>query len=140
MSRGFTRTSNVSFIITYLYFGILAALFAGVMSFIHSSFRPTKLSNPGVAAYHVPAALELYPLQGLSPSPVPAAAADAELEPASNLTAASTEPVQPEPARKSPAPKKGKQTAARVREPPVQYLMTPAQFHSYGYVGPGERR
>jgi hypothetical protein len=59
---------------------------------------------------------------------VSAVAANAELQPASNLTAASTELAQPEPARKSPARKKSEQTASRLRDPPVQYLTTPAQF------------
>jgi hypothetical protein len=140
MSRGLARESNVSVIITYLYLGIVAALLAGVASFIHTSFQPTRLPNPGVAAYHVPAALEHYPPPRLYSSPVPEVAADAELQPASSLTAESTEPVQREPARKSPARKKSKQTASRLRDPPAQYLMTPTQFHSYGYVGPGERR
>ena len=140
MSRGLARESNVSVIITYLYLGILAALLAGVASFIHTSFQPTRLPNPGAAVYHVPAALELYPPPGLYSSPAPEVAADAEPQPASSLTAASTEPVQREPAPKSPARKKSKQTASRLRDPPVQYSMTPAQFHSYGYAGPGERR
>jgi hypothetical protein len=140
MSRGLARDSNVSVIITYLYLGVLAALVAGVVSFIVTSFQPTRLLNPGVAAYHVPAALELYPPPRLSSSPVPEIAADAELQPGSSLSAASTELAQPEPARKRPARNKSKQTAPRLRDPPALYSMTPAQFHSYGYVGPGERR
>jgi hypothetical protein len=126
--------------VTYLYLGILVALLAGVASYIHTSFRPTRLSNPGVAAYQVPATLELYPPPPLYSSPVPEIAADAELQPASRLTAASTEPAQPEPARQSPVRKKSTQTESRLRDPPARYWMTPAQFHSYGYVGPGERR
>ena len=99
------------------------------------------LSNPGVAAYHVPVALELYPPPGLYySSPAPEIDADAEPPPVSSVTAASIEPVKREPAPKGPAPKKRKQTASRLRGPPVQYSMTPAQFHSYGYAGPGERR
>jgi hypothetical protein len=140
MSRGLARKSSVSIIIIYLYLGILAALFAGVVSFIHASFQPTRLPNPGVAAYKVPAALELYPPPRRYSSPAPEIDADAEPQPVSNLTAASTEAVQPEPARKSPVPKKRKQTATRLRGPPAQYSMTPTQFFSYGYVGPGERR
>ena len=140
MSRGLARESSVSVIITYLYLGILAALFAGVASFIHSSFQPTRLPNPGVAAYHVPAALELYPPPRLYSSPAPEITDDVKLQPASSVTAASIEQVNREPAPKSPAPKKRKQTASRLRGPPVQYSMTPTQFLSYGYVGPGERR
>jgi hypothetical protein len=118
----------------------LAALLAGVASFVHTSFQPTRLPNPGVSAYHVPAALELYPPPRHYSSPVLEVDADAELPPASSLAAASTEPVQREPARKSPAPKKSKRTASRLRDPPARYLMTYSQFHSYGYFGPGERR
>jgi hypothetical protein len=139
MSRGLARESSVSVIITYLYLGILAALFAGIASFIHTSFQPTRLPNPGVPAYHVPAALEFYPPPRLYSSPAPEVTADADLQPASSVTAAATEPVKREPAPKSPAPKKRKQTASRPRAPPAQYLMTPTQFHSYAYVGPGER-
>jgi len=124
----------------YLHLGILAALLAGVASLIHASFQPTRLPNLGVAAYHVPAALELYPPPRLYSSPAPEVAADVELQPASSLAATSTESVQREPARKSPARKKSNQTASRLRDPRAQYLMTPTQFHSYGYVGPGERR
>ncbi len=140
MSRGLTRKGNVSVIVSYLYLGGLAALLAGVAWFIHASFQPTKLSNPGLAAYHVPAALELYPPPPLYSSPVPEVAADAELQPASSLTAAANALAQSEPARKSPARKKSKQTAARLRDAPARYVMTPTQFNSYGYVGPGERR
>jgi len=140
MSRGLARKSSVSVILTYLYLGFLAALLAGGASFIHASFQPTKLSNPGVAAYHVPPALELYPLPRLYSSPAPEVADDAELQPASSLAAASIEPVQGEPARKGPTRKKSKQAASRLRDPPARYVMTPSQFYSYGYVGPGERR
>jgi hypothetical protein len=140
MSRGLARESSVSVVITYLYLGILAALFAGVVSFIHSSFQPIKLANPGMAAYHVPAALELYPPPRLYSSPAPEIDGDAEPQPASSNAAASTEPAQREPAPKSTAPKKRKQTASRLRGPPAPYYsMTPAQFFSYGYAGPGER-
>jgi hypothetical protein len=145
MSRGLDRESSVSVILTYLYFGILAAFLAGIASFIHASFQPTRLPNPGVAAYHVPAKLEVYPPRRFDSSPAPEVA-DVEPQPASSLSATATAPAQPEPARKSPARKKSKQIASRLRAPaaqylpPAQYPMTPAQFHSYGYVGPGERR
>jgi len=139
MSRGLAGKSNVSVIITCVYLGVLAALLVGFASFVHTSFQPTKLSNPGVAALHLPAALALYPPPRLSYSPMLEAAADAELQSASRMAAA--EAVQREPAGKSPAPKMSKQTASRHRDPlPAQYVMTPTQFHSYGYVGPGERR
>ncbi len=140
MSRGSARERNVSVIITYLYLGFMAALLTGIAAFIHASFQPTRLQNPGVAAYHMPAALELYPPPRLYSSPTPEINADAEPQSASSVTAASTEPAQTEPARKSPARNKSKQTASRLRDPPALYSMTPAQFHSYGYVGPGERR
>jgi hypothetical protein len=140
MSRGSARESSASAIIAYPYLGILAALFAGVGSFIHSSFQPISLPNPGVAAYHVPAALKLYPPPRLYSSPAPEIVADADLQPASSMSAAATEPVKREPAPKSPALMKRKQTASRLRGPPVRYSMTPTQFLSYGYVGPGERR
>jgi hypothetical protein len=139
MARGLARESSVSVIITYLYLGILVALFAGIVSFIHNSFQPISLPNPGVAAYHVPAAVELYPPPRLYSSPAPEIDANAEPPPASSVTTASTEPAQREPAPKSPAPKKHKQTASRLRAPPAQYSMTPGQFFSFGYVGPGER-
>ncbi len=137
MSRGFAKTSSVSAIIAYVYLGILAALLVGFASFVRTSFQPTTLSNPGVAAYQVPAALALYPPPRLYSSPVPEVAADAELQPASSPAVA--EAVQREPAGKGPTRKKSKQAASRLRDPPAQYVMTPTQFHSYGYVGPGER-
>jgi hypothetical protein len=138
MSRGLARKSNVSVVITYVYLGMLAALFVGFASFVHASFQPTRLPNPGVAAYHVPAALALYPSPPLYSSPAPEMAADADLQPASSPTVA--EAVQREPAGKSPARKKSKRTASRLRDRPAQYVMTPTQFQSYGYVRPGERR
>jgi hypothetical protein len=136
MSRGLPRESSVSIIITYLYLGILAALFASVASFIHTSFQPTRLPNPGVAAYHVPAPLALYPLPRVYSSPGPEVAADAELQPASSLTSASNQQVEREPSPKGPAPKKSKQTASSPRDPRNQYFMTYTQFHSYGYFRP----
>jgi hypothetical protein len=136
MPRGLPRESSASIIISYLYFGILAALLAGVTSFIHTSFQPARLPNPGVAAYHVPAALALYPLPRVYSSPAPEVAADAELQPALSLTSASTQQVQREPSPKSPAPKKSKQSASRPRDPRNQYFMTFTQFHSYGYFRP----
>jgi hypothetical protein len=136
MSRGLTRESSVSVIITYLYLGILAALFAGGASVIYTSFQPTRLPNPGVAAYHVPAALELYPLPRPYSSPAPEVAADAELQPALSVTGTATGQVQREPSPQGPAPKKSKQTASRPRDPRDQFFMTYTQFHSYGYFRP----
>ena len=137
MSRGLTRESSVSVIITYLYLGILAALFVGGASFIYASFQPTRLPNPGVAAYHVTAALEFYPPPRLYSSPTPEVAADAELQPALSVTGASTQQVQHDPSPKGRAPKKSKQTASRPSDPRNQYFMTYTQFHSYGYFQPG---
>jgi hypothetical protein len=138
MSRGLAGKSNVSVIITYVYIGSLAALLVGFAAFVRTSFQPTRLANPGVAAFHVSAALAVYPPPPLYSSPVPEVAADAELQAASSATVA--EAVQREPAGKSPARKKSKRTASRLRDRPAQYVMTPSQFQSYGYVGPGERR
>jgi hypothetical protein len=136
MSRGLPRESSVSIITTYLYLGILAALFAGVASFIYASFQPTRLLNAGVAAYHVPAALALYPPPRLYSSLAPEVAADADRQPALSVTSAFARQLQREPSPKGPAPKKSKQTASRSRDPRNQYFMTYTQFHSYGYFRP----
>jgi hypothetical protein len=140
MSRGLSRESSVSIITTYLYLGILAALLAGVASFIHTSFQPTRLPNPGVSAYDVPAALAVYPPPRLYSSPALKVAADAEVQPVSSATVTPTQQIQREPSPKGPAQKKSKQTASRPRDPPNQYFMTYTQFHSYGYSGLGYRR
>jgi hypothetical protein len=136
MSRGLTKESSPSVIITYLYCGVLMAVFAGVVSFIYTSFQPTRLPNPGLAAYHVPAALALYPLPRPYSSPAPEVAADAKLQPAVSITGAATEQLQRENSPKGSAPKKGKRAASRPRNPSNQYFMTYTQFHSYGYFRP----
>jgi hypothetical protein len=140
MSRGLPKENSVSIIITYLYLGILAAFLAGAASFIHTSFQPTRLPNPGVAAHDVPAALTVYPPPRLYSSPALEVAAEAEVQPVSTATVAPTQQIQREPSAKGPAPKKSKQTASRPRDPPNQYFMTYTQFHSYGYSGLGYRR
>jgi hypothetical protein len=113
MSRGLRRESGVSITITCLYLGILAAIFSGIASFIYASLQPTRLPNPGMAAYRVSTALTLYPLPPLYASPAPEFAADADPQPLLSATGASEQQVQRGESPKGPAPKKSKQTASR---------------------------
>ena len=138
MSRELRRESRVSITITCLYLGILAAIFAGIASFIYASFQPTRRPNPGMAAYRVSTALTLYPLPPLyaAPEPEPELEADADPQPLLTTTGASGQQVQRGETSKGPAPKKIKQTASRPHTLRNQYFVTNTQFHSYGYFRP----
>jgi hypothetical protein len=129
MSRGLPRQSSGSIIIgACLYFGALAALFTGVGWFVYTSFQPIRLSNPGVAAYHPPTAVELYPSPRLYLSPAPEVVAETQSERPPSITTASIRQIEP-------APKKSKPTASRPRDPRNPYLMTYAQS-PFGYFRP----
>jgi hypothetical protein len=136
MSRGLRRESGVSITITCLYLGFLAAIFAGIASFIYASFQPTRRPNPGVAAYGASTTLTLYPLLPLDASPAPELEADADPQPLLSTTGASGQQVQRGETSKGPAPKKSKQTASRPHALRNKYFMTNTQFHSYGYFRP----
>jgi hypothetical protein len=136
MSLGLRRDSGISIIITYLYRAIVAAIFVGIASFIYTSFQPTRLPNPGMTAYRVPAALVLYPLPSSYASPEPELAADADPLPVLSPTAVSGQQVQRGESPKGPAPKKSKQAASRPHALRNKYFMTNTQFHSYGYFRP----
>jgi hypothetical protein len=136
MSRGLRRDNGVSIVITYLYLTILAAIFAGITSFIYTSFQPTRLHNPGMTAYRVPATPAQHPVSSLDASPGPELAADADPQPVLSPTAASGQQVQRVESPKGPAPKKSKQTASRPHALRNKYFMTDTQFHSYGYFRP----
>jgi hypothetical protein len=136
MSRGLPRESRGSIVVTYLYLGALAAIFAGVAWSFFASFQPTRLPNPGLTAYHPPALLALYPPPRLYSSPAPEIVAEAESEPASSVTSTIARQVQREPSPKGLAPRKSKRTASRPSDPRNPFVMTYTQFHSYGYFRP----
>jgi hypothetical protein len=66
MSRRVQNNSESDFS-PQVYRGFLALVFLGVSSTVYGAIQPTRLVNPGVAAYQAPAAVRaLYPQQRTS--------------------------------------------------------------------------
>jgi hypothetical protein len=115
-----------------VHLSFLALVFFGVGSVVYGAAQPTRLANPGVAAYQAPAAVRaLYPQQRTSffegdivPAPVAAVeASDLEhvLPTTARPTTRSERKVGSEASdhRKSP-----KRTASRTRERQRQVILT----------------
>jgi hypothetical protein len=115
MSRVFPSPSPpASTFGTTLYAGFLLAVLGGAGAFVYAATQPTRLENPGLAAYHPPSAVVLYPLpSAYKTPPEPVEEAQGPPVPAQQVAAA-TPAAASEPARK-----KSKQHVAR-REPRQQ--------------------
>jgi hypothetical protein len=131
MSRRVQNNSESDFSLQ-VYLGFLALVFLGVGSAVYGAIQPTRLVNPGVAAYQAPPAVRaLYPQQRTSffegdvvPAPVVA------LE-ASNLEYALPTTVRPTTrserkvgSEASDYSKNSKRTASRTRERQRQVILT----------------
>jgi hypothetical protein len=65
------REPERSILQPWLFMGVLAALLAGSGVYVYAAFRPLQLPNPGLAAYHPPAAVELLGIPGVALSSAP---------------------------------------------------------------------
>jgi hypothetical protein len=115
------------------YVGFLTAALAGAVTFVYAAVQPTRLENPGLAAYHPPAAVVLYPLPSTyTTPPAPVEEAQAEPEPVRQKVAAvpAADHAASEPAA---AHKKSKQHVAR-RDPRQDYASARSGYARAAYA------
>jgi hypothetical protein len=131
MSRRVQKNSEPDFGLQ-VYLSFLALVFLGVASVVYGAIQPTRLANPGVAAYEAPAAARaLYPQQRTSffegdivPAPVAAAEAP-DLEHALPTTVRpTTRSERKVGSEASDHSKSSKRTASRTRERQRQVILT----------------
>jgi hypothetical protein len=113
MSRRLPLERSSSILGVAVYLGFLAAVFAGAGTCVYAVFQPVRLPNPGLAAYHPPAA---YPRPQLYSAPAPATLAEAQTDAPQAPSATSPRPAQSEAALEAPAPKKIKHAQTRSRD------------------------
>jgi hypothetical protein len=124
----------------HIYLSFLALVYLGVGSVVYGAIQPTRLANPGVAAYEAPAAVRaLYPPQRTSffegdivPAPV------ATLE-ASDLEQALPTTVRPTTrsevsSEASEHRKNSERTASRTRERQRQVILTHNPEYGFKWV------
>jgi hypothetical protein len=118
MSQRVQKNSESDFSL-HVYLSFLALVFLGVGSVVYGAIQPTRLANPGIAAYEAPAAVRaLYPQHRTSffegdIVPAPVAAVEASDRSASKVGSEASEH------RKS-----SKRTASRTRERQRQVILT----------------
>jgi hypothetical protein len=136
MSQNAFKEINKTGFGLYLYLGFLSLVFLGVGSVVYGAIQPTRLPNPGLAAYDAPAAVRsLYPQPRTSffegdivQAPV-AALEVSEPEHASPITARPMSRPEREVAFRASDHRKGsKRTASHMRE---------RQRNSYTELNPG---
>jgi hypothetical protein len=124
----------------YVYLGFLSLVFLGVGSVVYSATQPTRLPNPGLAAYEAPAAVRaLYPqprtafFEGdIVPAPVAALEAS-EPEHASPTTVRSaSRPERKVGSEASDQRKSSTRTASRMRERQREAILTYAPNREHG--------
>ena len=131
MSQRVQKNSESDFSL-HVYLSFLALVFLGVGSVVYGAIQPTRLANPGIAAYEAPAAVRaLYPQHRTSffegdivPAPVAAVEAS-DLEHALPTTVRPT--IRSERKVGSEASehrKSSKRTASRTRERQRQVILT----------------
>ena len=133
MSRCVQKNSKSDFSLQ-VYLSFLALVYFGVGSVVFGVMQPTRLANPGVAAYQAPVAVQaLYPQQRTSffegdivPAPVAAVEASS-LEP----TTRSERKVGSE---ASDHRKNSKRTASHTRERQRQVILTHNPEYGFNWV------
>jgi hypothetical protein len=123
------------------YLGFLSMVFLGVGSVVYGAIQPTRLPNPGLAAYNTPAAVRsLYPQPRASffegdivPAPVAALEAS-EHEQASPTTVRPMSLPQRKVASRAPDHRKSsKRTASHMRERQRNVMLTYASNPGYRF-------
>jgi hypothetical protein len=126
----------------HVYLGFLALVYFGVGSVVYGAMQPTRLANPGLAAYEAPAAVRaLYPQQRTSffegdivPAPVAALEAS-DLEHALPTTVRpTTRSERKVGSEASDYSKNSKRTASRTRERQRQVILTHNPEYGFKWI------
>ena len=135
------QANNKSAFGLYAFIGFLSLVFLGVGSLVYRAIQPTRLPNPGLAAYAAPAGVRtLYPQLRTSlfeDDIVPASVAAPE-PPETEYTSPTTVRPTSRPARKaafqaSDRRMSSKRTAYRMRERQREVILTYTPNPEYGF-------
>jgi hypothetical protein len=141
MSRCVQKNSESDFSLQ-IYLSFLALVYFGVGSVVYGVMQPSRVANPGVAAYQAPAAVRaLYPQQRTSffegdivPAPVAAVEAS-DLEHALPTRVRPTTPAERKVGSEaSDHRKSSKRTASRTRERQRQVILTHNPEYGFKWV------
>jgi hypothetical protein len=141
MSQRVQKNSKSDFSLQ-VYLSFLALVCFGVGSVVYGVIQPTRLANPGIAAYQAPAAVRaLYPQQRTSffegdVVPAPVAAVDAsDIEHALPTTVRPTTRSERKVGSEAYDHRKSsKRTASRTRERQRQVILTPSPEYGFKWV------
>jgi hypothetical protein len=125
----------------YFYLGFLSLVFLGVGSVVYGAIQPTRLANPGLAAYDAPAAVRaLYPQPRTSffegdivPARVVAPEASEPEQASPTTVPPMSQPERKVAARASDHRKSSKRTASHMRERQRNVMLTYASSPGYGF-------
>jgi hypothetical protein len=140
MTRRVQKNSDSDFSLQ-VYLSFLALIFLSIGSVVYGAIQPTRLANPGIAAYQAPPAVRaLYPQQRTSffegdivPAPV-AALETSDLAHALPTTVRPTTRSERKIPEASDHRKSSKRTASRTREGQRQVILTHNPEYGFKWV------